>query len=71
MNEAEPKPNPLAVDLVKKLLVFDPKKRLTAAEALKHPYFKDLYSEEEDGVKLVEPVSPFDFDFELYDFTKE
>ncbi|KAM3182041.1 hypothetical protein ACTXT7_013196 [Hymenolepis weldensis] len=29
-----------AVDLVKKLLVFDPKQRLTAKQALKHDYFK-------------------------------
>nr|CDS33759.1 denticleless protein [Hymenolepis microstoma] len=29
-----------AVDLVKKLLVFDPKRRLTAKQALEHDYFK-------------------------------
>lgn len=29
-----------AVDLVKKLLVFDPKQRLTAKQALRHDYFK-------------------------------
>ncbi|VDL59570.1 unnamed protein product [Hymenolepis diminuta] len=29
-----------AVDLVKKLLVFDPRQRLTAKQALKHDYFK-------------------------------
>ncbi|KAJ3108371.1 dual specificity protein kinase kns1 [Phlyctochytrium planicorne] len=28
------------VDLVSKLLTYDPKKRLTAAQALKHPFFK-------------------------------
>jgi len=31
--------NPLAVDLLKKLLTLDPKKRLTAKEALTHDYF--------------------------------
>lgn len=30
----------LAADLLDKLLVFDPNKRLTAEEALAHPYFK-------------------------------
>lgn len=29
-----------AVNLVSKLLVFDPQKRISAAEALKHPFFK-------------------------------
>lgn len=28
-----------AIDLVKKLLTYNPKKRLTASEAMKHPYF--------------------------------
>jgi len=31
--------NPLAVDLLKKLLTLDPKKRITAKEALTHDYF--------------------------------
>lgn len=34
--------DPLAVDLLQKLLVFDPRKRMTAFEALCHPYFKDV-----------------------------
>lgn len=29
------------LDLLKKLLVFDPEKRLTAAEAMKHPFFDE------------------------------
>ena len=29
-----------AVDLLSRLVAFDPRKRLTAAEALQHPYFK-------------------------------
>jgi serine/threonine protein kinase len=29
-----------ALDLLEKLLQFDPEKRLTASEALEHPYFK-------------------------------
>jgi len=31
--------NDLAFDLLKKLLIYDPKKRITTAEALVHPYF--------------------------------
>ncbi len=30
---------PLAVDLLEKLLIYDPSKRITAVEALAHPYF--------------------------------
>ena len=32
-----------AVDLLQKLLVFDPAKRLTAAEALRHPYVANFH----------------------------
>jgi serine/threonine protein kinase len=32
--------NPDAIDLLKKLLIFDPKKRITINEALAHPYMK-------------------------------
>jgi serine/threonine protein kinase len=49
-----------AIDLMSKLLVFDPKKRLTAQQALEHPYMQELHDPED------EPVCPtlFDFGFE-------
>ena len=34
-----PKVAPLALDLLEKLLQFDPSRRLTCEEALQHPYF--------------------------------
>jgi len=34
-----PKASPQALDLLERLLQFDPSKRITAAEALSHPYF--------------------------------
>lgn len=46
------------------MLTFDPTKRITIEEALAHPYMKNLHFEEDEP--LGEPVSRFDFDFELY-----
>jgi glycogen synthase kinase 3 beta len=37
-----PKTNPLVIDLLSKILVYDPKKRLHPLEALMHPYFDEL-----------------------------
>ncbi|KAJ5069554.1 cyclin-dependent kinase 10 [Anaeramoeba ignava] len=34
--------DPLAIDLLEKILVLDPNKRLTAKQALKHEYFKEF-----------------------------
>lgn len=33
-----------ALDLLRKLLTYDPRKRITAAQALQHPFFEDLWS---------------------------
>ena len=38
----------VAIDLLLKLLVFNPKKRLTAEQALKHPYVADFHNPEEE-----------------------
>ena len=53
--------NPLAIDLIDKLLVYVPEKRLKACEALAHPYFDDLRKEtfKIDNKKLV--INLFDF----------
>ena len=32
-----------AIDLLKKLLIFDPDKRITVNQALSHPYLADLH----------------------------
>lgn len=39
-----------ALDFLKRTLVFDPKKRLTAEQALKHPYVKQFHNPEEEIV---------------------
>ncbi|KAJ1378875.1 Serine/threonine-protein kinase, active site [Sesbania bispinosa] len=38
-----PNAHPLAIDLLAKMLVFDPTKRITVNEALQHPYMAPLY----------------------------
>lgn len=38
-----PHANPLAIDLLQKMLVFDPSKRISVTEALQHPYMSPLY----------------------------
>lgn len=38
-----PHADPLAIDLLQRMLVFDPSKRITVTEALYHPYFSGLY----------------------------
>ncbi|EYU24090.1 hypothetical protein ABFS82_12G002200 [Erythranthe guttata] len=38
-----PYADPLAVDLLEKMLVFDPRKRIAVSEALCHPYISSLY----------------------------
>jgi dual-specificity kinase len=41
--------NELFLDLLRKIFVYDPKKRITAREALKHPWFDELV--EDDGTE--------------------
>ena len=58
-----------AISLLKKMLRYDPKKRITIEKALEHPFLADLhYPPDEPTAKS---VSPFDFDFEKYDLSIE
>ncbi|AES70615.1 MAP kinase-like protein [Medicago truncatula] len=41
-SQLHPQADPLAIDLLQKMLVFDPTKRITASEVLQHPYMADL-----------------------------
>lgn len=58
-----PKANPLALDLLRRLLAFDPRQRITCDEALAHPYLA-VWHDPAD-----EPVchAKFDFSFENVD----
>ncbi|KAH9604137.1 hypothetical protein KSS87_010477 [Heliosperma pusillum] len=62
-----PNASPMAVDLLERMLIFDPSKRITVDEALCHPFLASLHDINE------EPVSPqpFSFDFEQPSFTEE
>ncbi len=62
-----PNANPLALDLLAKMLVFNPHSRISVEEALGHPYFHGLARKESE----VECKTPFDFRFEKMEMTKE
>nr|KYP58641.1 Mitogen-activated protein kinase 4 [Cajanus cajan] len=58
---------PEALDLLEKMLIFDPNKRITVDEALCHPYLSSLHNIND------EPVCPrpFSFDFDQPSCTEE
>lgn len=58
-----------ALDLLRKLLVFDPSKRITIEDAISHEFFNDLHWDEDEPV--TNPVDSYDFDFEKYELTLE
>ncbi|KAK4262799.1 hypothetical protein QN277_028308 [Acacia crassicarpa] len=62
-----PNMSPDALDLLEKMLIFDPNKRITVDEALSHPYLSSLHDMND------EPVCPrpFSFDFEQPICTEE
>eukprot|EP00457_Paulinella_chromatophora_P007019 gb/GEZN01007039.1/.p1 GENE.gb/GEZN01007039.1/~~gb/GEZN01007039.1/.p1 ORF type:complete len:474 (-),score=86.69 gb/GEZN01007039.1/:166-1557(-) len=71
-----PAADPLALDLLQKMLLFNPHKRISMKEALKHPWFdsmyKDAYFKE---LKVLSedkaPKAPVNFDWEKPTLTKD
>ncbi|CAK4251980.1 unnamed protein product [Aphanomyces euteiches] len=68
-----------ALDLLDKMLVFDPTKRISVEEALEHPYLESLHnSEDEPKVFIIfgsqlrnfQSTTPFSFEFEKENLTK-
>eukprot|EP01156_Anaeramoeba_ignava_P010460 Anaeramoba_ignava/a479814_110.p2 GENE.a479814_110~~a479814_110.p2 ORF type:complete len:335 (-),score=94.66 a479814_110:219-1223(-) len=59
--------DPLALDLLDKMLTFNPDKRITVDEALKHPYLESHYDPDE----ATECTEKFDFSFENSELSTE
>lgn len=55
-----PHANAQALDLLNKMLVFDPSRRISVEEALKHPYMASLHNPEDEP----SCSTKFSFDFE-------
>ncbi|KAL2665854.1 hypothetical protein AAZX31_02G269700 [Glycine max] len=64
-----PNADPLALQLLERLLAFDPKDRPTAEEALADPYFKGLSKIEREP--SCQPITKMEFEFERRRVTKE
>ena len=57
-----PKSNDLALDLLEKLLAFNPTKRITVEEALRHPYLEPYHDPDDEPTAPPIPEGFFDFD---------
>ena len=62
-----PNANPEAIDLLQRMLVFHPGKRITVEDALAHPYLASLHDPSDEPLAHAE----FSFDFERVPLTKQ
>ncbi|RMZ85255.1 hypothetical protein DV738_g157, partial [Chaetothyriales sp. CBS 135597] len=66
-----PKTSDLALDLLEKLLAFNPVKRITVDEALKHPYLEPYHDPDDEPTADPIPEEFFDFDRNKEQLSKE
>lgn len=66
-NRLFPRADPKALDLLDKMLTFNPHKRQTVEELLAHPYLEQYYDPADEPVA----EEPFTFEMELDDLPKE
>ena len=59
--------NPVALDLLGKMLTFNPKKRYTVEQCISHPYFEGSHDPEQEPTA----ESTFDFSFDKESLSKE
>ena len=59
--------NPVALDLLGKMLTFNPKKRYTVEQCISHPYFEGLHDPEQEPTA----DSHFDFSYDKDSLSKE
>jgi mitogen-activated protein kinase 1/3 len=57
-----PKSNDLALDLLEKLLAFNPAKRISVEDALRHPYLEPYHDPDDEPTAPPIPDGFFDFD---------
>lgn len=66
-----PKTSDLALDLLEKLLAFNPVKRITVEEALRHPYLEPYHDPDDEPTAEPIPEEFFDFDKNKDSLSKE
>ena len=67
LSKRYPKADPQALDLLAKMLIFEPSERITVNEALQHPFLATYYSPDDEP----ECFPKFDFSFENVEMTRE
>lgn len=66
-----PKSNDQALDLLEKLLAFNPAKRISVEDALRHPYLEPYHDPEDEPTAPPIPEGFFDFDKNKDSLSKE
>lgn len=57
-----PRANPLALDLLEKMLIFNPDKRITLEQALAHPYLAELHEPAFEPTLSIEELGDWSFE---------